>query len=48
MNPLHMHVPLKSGATELFQLLKNLGNDITYEKLVEVMQCYDKDGRTNV
>jgi hypothetical protein len=27
------------------QLLKDLGNDVTYEKLVEVMQCYDKDGK---
>jgi len=30
------------------QLLKDLGNDVTYEKLVEVMQCYDKDGKMAV
>ncbi|GAX81051.1 hypothetical protein CEUSTIGMA_g8486.t1 [Chlamydomonas eustigma] len=31
------------GATELMQLFKNLGSSVSYEKLVEVMQFYDKD-----
>jgi Ca2+-binding EF-hand superfamily protein len=32
-----------TGASELMQLFKNLGNSVSYEKLVEVMQFYDKD-----
>ena len=32
------------GASELLQLLKDLGNNVTYEKLVEVMQHYDRCG----
>ena len=34
---------LSLGATELMQLMKELGNTVSYEKLVEIMQQYDKD-----
>ncbi len=34
---------MHAGAMELAQLFKNLGQDVSFEKLADVMERYDKD-----